>query len=44
MSKNRMFFTAAKAECELGYTARPYAEGIRDAIEWFGKSGYLRRR
>jgi dihydroflavonol-4-reductase len=44
MSKNRMFFTAAKAERELGYTARPYAEGIRDAIDWFGKSGYLRRR
>ena len=44
MSKNRMFFTAAKAERELGYTARPYAEGIRDAIEWFVQAGYLRRR
>jgi dihydroflavonol-4-reductase len=43
MSKNRMFFTAAKAERELGYTARPYAEGISDAIEWFRQAGYLRR-
>lgn len=44
MSKNRMFFTAAKAQRELGYRARPYAEGIRDAIEWFAQAGYLRRR
>jgi dihydroflavonol-4-reductase len=44
MSKNRMFFTAAKAERELGYKARPYAEGIRDAIRWFGEKGYLPRR
>lgn len=41
MSKNRMFFTAAKAEKELGYRARPYAEGIRDAIEWFREAGRL---
>ena len=41
MSKNRMFFTAAKAERELGFTARPYAEGIRDAIEWFRQQGRL---
>jgi dihydroflavonol-4-reductase len=42
MSKNRMFFTAAKAERELGYTARPYPEAIRDAIAWFQRAGYLR--
>jgi dihydroflavonol-4-reductase len=41
MSKNRMFFTAAKAERELGFHARPYAEGIRDAIAWFREAGYL---
>jgi dihydroflavonol-4-reductase len=41
MSKNRMFFTSAKAERELGYRARPYAEGIRDAIDWFRKAGRL---
>ena len=41
MSKNRMFFTSAKAERELGYRARPYAEGIKDAIAWFKKAGRL---
>jgi len=41
MSKNMMFFTSAKAERELGYRARPYAEGIRDAIEWFRRAGRL---
>jgi dihydroflavonol-4-reductase len=41
MSKNRMFFTSAKAERELGYAARPYAEGIRDAIDWFRQAGRL---
>jgi dihydroflavonol-4-reductase len=41
MSKNRMFFTAAKAERELGYHARPYAEGIKDAIDWFRQAGRL---
>ena len=42
MSKKRMFFTSAKAERELGYRARPYGEGLRDAVEWFRKAGYLR--
>ena len=42
MSKARMLFTAAKAERELGFHARPYAEGIRDAIQWFRSAGYLR--
>jgi len=42
MSKNKMFFSSAKAEAELGYSARPYGEGITDAIEWFRRAGYLR--
>ena len=41
MSKRRMFFTSAKAQAELGYSARPYREGLRDAIEWFQRSGYI---
>ncbi len=41
MSKNRMFFVSTKAERELGYTARPYSEGIRDAIAWFRQAGLL---
>jgi dihydroflavonol-4-reductase len=43
LSKNRMFFSTAKAERELGYRARPYAEGIQDAIAWFRQAGYLGR-
>ncbi|AIO69661.1 hopanoid-associated sugar epimerase [Burkholderia oklahomensis] len=42
MSKNKMYFTSAKAERELGYRARPYREGIRDALDWFRQAGYLR--
>jgi dihydroflavonol-4-reductase len=42
MSKKRMYFTSAKAERELGYHARPYVDGLRDAVEWFRKAGYLR--
>jgi dihydroflavonol-4-reductase len=41
MSKNKMYFTSAKAERELGYAARPYRNGLRDALEWFGGNGYL---
>ena len=42
MAKYRMFFTSAKAERELGYQARPYREGLADAIAWFDKAGYLK--
>jgi len=42
MSKHRMFFSSGKAERELGYKARPYAEGLRDALSWFEKAGYLK--
>ena len=41
MSEHRMFFSSAKAARELGYRARPYAEGLRDAIGWFREAGYL---
>lgn len=42
MSKNKMYFSSAKAERELGYTARPYQEGLADALAWFGANGYLK--
>ncbi|CAN0624527.1 putative dihydroflavonol 4-reductase [Burkholderia multivorans] len=42
MSKNKMYFTSAKAERELGYNARPYREGLRDALDWFREAGYLK--
>jgi dihydroflavonol-4-reductase len=41
MSRYRMFFSSEKARRELGYTARPYKEGLRDALTWFRENGYL---
>jgi dihydroflavonol-4-reductase len=41
MAKYRMFFSSAKARRELGYTARPAAEAVRDAIQWFRRAGML---
>ena len=41
MSRRYMFFTSAKAKRELGFVARPYAEGLRDAVDWFRGAGYL---
>ncbi len=41
MSKYHMYFSSAKAERELGYRARSYEAGIRDAITWFREAGYL---
>jgi nucleoside-diphosphate-sugar epimerase len=31
----------ARAEHELGYTARPLAETVRDTLTWFKENGYL---
>ncbi len=42
MARYRMHFSSAKAERELGYSARPYGEALSDAVAWFGKAGYLR--
>ena len=41
MAKYRMVFSSAKAEQELGYRARPYGEGLAEAIEWFRKAGKI---
>jgi dihydroflavonol-4-reductase len=37
-----MFFTSARAQCDLGYSARPYREALADAIAWFRSSGAVR--
>jgi dihydroflavonol-4-reductase len=42
MSRQRMFFSSAKAEHALGFRARSYTEGLRDALDWFRQAGYLR--
>ena len=41
LARHRMFFTAAKAERELGYRARPYGEGLREAVDWFRAAGQI---
>ena len=41
MSRNRMFFSSDKARAELGYRPGPHAAGVRAALEWFGREGYL---
>jgi dihydroflavonol-4-reductase len=42
LAKDRMFFTSAKAERELGYRARSYIEALVEAIAWFRQHGLLR--
>src|SRR6185437_12318270 len=44
MAAHHMFFTAAKAERELGFKARPYRAAIEDAIRWFRAAGYLDKK
>jgi len=41
MSRYHMFFSSEKARRDLGYTARPYREGLKDALSWFRENGYL---
>jgi dihydroflavonol-4-reductase len=41
MAKYRMYFSAAKAERELGFRARSHVEALDDAIRWFRDAGYL---
>jgi dihydroflavonol-4-reductase len=41
MSRYLMYFSSAKAKRELGYAARPYREGLKDAHAWFSGHGYL---
>jgi len=41
MSRYLMYFSSAKATRELGYSARPYGEGLKDAYAWFLANGYL---
>ncbi len=42
MASHHMFFSSAKAERELGYVARPYLEGLSDALAWFRQAGYVK--
>ena len=42
MAKHHMYYSSAKAERELGYRARPYAEALGDALDWFRAQGMIR--
>jgi dihydroflavonol-4-reductase len=44
MAEHHMFFTAAKAERELGFKARSYQSALEDAIHWFQSAGYLDKK
>ncbi len=41
MASHHMFFSSARAKAELGYRARPYREGLKDALDWFSAEGYV---
>ncbi|WP_404368110.1 hopanoid-associated sugar epimerase [Sphingomonas sp. MMS24-J45] len=41
MAAHDMYFSSARAEAELGYTARPYREALADAIAWFRRAGMI---
>jgi len=42
MAQHAMFFSSAKAQAELGYTARPFSLAIADALAWFRTAGMIR--
>jgi dihydroflavonol-4-reductase len=37
-----MWFGSEKAKRELGYTARPAAQALKDAADWYKSNGYVR--
>jgi dihydroflavonol-4-reductase len=41
MAKYRMYFSSLKAERDLGYSARPYAQALADAVAWFREKGMI---
>jgi dihydroflavonol-4-reductase len=42
MARKRMYFSAAKAVRELGLPQTDVREALRDAVQWFSESGYVR--
>ena len=41
IAKKTMFFSSAKAQARLGYSPRPAAEALADAVAWYREHGYL---
>ena len=44
MAATPMIFSDERARTELGHTARPAREAIRDSARWFAGNGYLTAR
>ncbi len=42
MSRYHMFFSSKRAQDELGYSARPWASAVEDAVAWFRGTGYIK--
>jgi dihydroflavonol-4-reductase len=42
LAREKMFFSAQKAERALGFRPRPVREGLQEAVDWFRTYGYLR--
>jgi dihydroflavonol-4-reductase len=43
MARYTMHFDDKKARGELGYTSRPYRDGLVEAIGWFIQAGYMKQ-
>lgn len=41
MSAHHMYYSSARAEAELGYTARPYRAALAEALDWFRAKGMI---
>lgn len=41
MARHRMYFSSAKAQRDLGYRARPFADALGDALAWFRAAGMV---
>lgn len=41
MSSHYMYYSPARAQAELGYTARPWQQAVTDALAWFRAHGML---
>jgi dihydroflavonol-4-reductase len=44
MSTTRMAFDDSRARAELGYSPRPAAEAISEAVAWYLANGYAGRQ
>jgi dihydroflavonol-4-reductase len=44
LARKSIFFTHARAECDLGLTTRPVDDALNDTIIWFRKRGFLPKR